>query len=108
MLGATNVTAEPFSFHDATLASVRMDWASGTCWLEFAGSPLHPGPFHVRIERVEQLVVPRQAPWGESVSVLELKEPQPGRYEFEMQSGDTLVVVAPNNSSKPTPLRGAA
>jgi hypothetical protein len=102
------VTEQPFSFHDATLLSARLDWASRTCWLEFRGSPTHPEPFHVRFEHVEELVVSNRAPWGPSASVLELREHQPGRYELEMQSGDTVVVVAPNNSSKPTPLRGAA
>lgn len=99
-LGATKVTNQPFSLHDATLVSVRLDWASGACWLEFAGSPDHPGPFHLRFEHVEELAVPKQEPWGRSVSVLEFREVQQGRYEIVMQSGDTLVVVAPNMAFK--------
>ena len=39
------------------------------------------------------LVVPATWPWSQSVSVLSAAEVAPGRYAFEMQSGDTIAVV---------------
>jgi hypothetical protein len=94
--------------HDATLVAIRFDWATRTCTLEFAGAPDLLEPFAVVFSDVTELVVPAHQAWGSSVSVLEVVEQGPGRYDFAMQSGDTITVVASNNSFKPTPLRGAA
>lgn len=92
--------------HDASLVAVRFDWSSRTCQFEFAGASLIPGPFTVTFTDVAELAIPAGCPWGPSVSVLKVKDTGLGRYEFEMQSGDTITVVAPNNSFKPEPLRG--
>jgi len=94
--------------HDASLVAIRFDWPSQTCSLEFAGSPQHPERFTLTFNGVTELLVPASHPWGSSVSVLSAQDTGTGRYEFAMQSGDTITVVAPNNSFKPTPLRGAA
>lgn len=49
---------------------------------------------------VTKLVVPASYPWGSSISVLEFRDKGEGLYELAMQSGDTIVVVAPNISFK--------
>ena|SRR5690606_25708157 len=94
--------------HDATLVGVRFDWSTRTCVLEFLGAPSLLEPFAIEFSNVRELVVPAMEPWGPSASVLEVVALQPGSYDFVMQSGDTIRVVAPNHSFKPTPLRGAA
>ena len=94
--------------HDATLVAIRFDWTARTCVLEFAGAPSFQEPFLVEFCGVTELVVPAAAEWGPSDSVLEVIDHGEGRYDFSMQSGDTIRIVAPNNSFKPTPLRGAA
>lgn len=94
--------------HDATLVAIRFEWTTRTCALEFAGAPAFPEPFVVEFTNVSELVVPAANTWGTSVSVLEVHDLGTGRYDFAMQSGDTIRVVAPNNSFEPTPLRGSA
>ena len=94
--------------HDATLVAVRFDWLSRTCAFEFAGAPSLLEPFVVEFSGVTELVVPAREEWGPSDSVLEVIDQGGGRFDFSMQSGDIIRVVAPNNSFKPTPLRGAA
>ena len=94
--------------HDASLVAIRFDWSTRTCVIEFAGAPSLVEPFAITFNGVTELLVPSGFPWGPSVSVLEVTYQGSGRYDFAMQSGDTITVVAPNNSFKPTPLRGAA
>lgn len=60
------------------------------------------GSFSLLFQDVTELLVPAANPWGSSPSVLEAKELAAGRYEFTMQSGDIISVVAPNYSFKPT------
>ena len=94
--------------HDATLVTIRFDWATRTCNFDFAGSPQLIESFTVTFTDVIELVIPANWPWGRSVSVLEARDNGSGRHEFEMQTGDIIVVVVgPNNSFKPTPHRGA-
>jgi hypothetical protein len=91
--------------HDATLVAIRFDWATRTCTLEFAGAPDLLEPFAVVFSDVTELVVPAHQAWGSSVSVLEVVEQGPGRYDFAMQSGDTITVVASNNSCMDSPCK---
>ena len=81
------------ALHDATLVSIRFDWASRTCAFDFAGAPSHMEPFSISFSSVSELAVPAAYPCGPSVSVLSAKDVGGGRYEFEMQSGDTISVV---------------
>lgn len=94
--------------HDASLVAVRFDWPTRTCHFDFSGAPQITHPFTVTFTGVTELVISAVVPWGHSVSVLEVKVSGAGRYEFAMQSGDTITVVAPNNSLMPTPQRGSA
>ena len=80
--------------HDATLLAIRFDWATRTCSFDFRGAPLLLKPFTIAFTDVKELLIPADWPWGRSVSVLEARDTGSGRYEFEMQTGDTIVVVA--------------
>ena len=79
--------------HDATLIAIRFEWASRTCTFDFAGTPSHLDPFSISFNSVSELKLPAAYPWGHSVSVLSAKDAGGGRYEFEMQSGDTISLV---------------
>lgn len=92
--------------HDATLVAIRFDWATRTCTFEFAGAPSLLEPFFVVFSDVTELVLPARQAWGASGSVLEVVEQGAGRYDFAMQSGDIITVVAPNNPFTSNPLRG--
>lgn len=80
--------------HDATLLTIRFDWATRTCNVDFSGVPKSSEPFTIAFADVTELVIPAEWSWGRSVSVLEARDAGAGRYEFEMQSGDTIVVVS--------------
>lgn len=80
--------------HDATLHAIQFDWPSRTCTFTLSGGPDLPGDFIATLQRVSMLSVSAIQPWGESVSILEAAEVSAGRFEFAMQSGDTITVVA--------------
>lgn len=80
--------------HDATLLTIRFDWATRTCNFDFSGVPQLLEPFTITFMGVTELVIPADWPWGRSVSVSDARDTGAGRYEFEMQTGDTIVVVA--------------
>lgn len=80
--------------HDATFLSIHFDWAERRCIFGFQGSPSLPYPFSLIFTEVSHFVVPVELPWGRSVSVLEATESGVGRFEFKMQSGDVIVVMA--------------
>ena len=87
----------PFSLrqlHDATLIAVRFDWVGRTCLLEFAGAPSLAEPFALMFFQVSEVSIPASAPWGPSTSVLEGRNNGNGRYEFAMQSGDTIAILS--------------
>lgn len=94
--------------HDATLYAIHFDWPSRTCTFTLSGGPELPGDVIATFQSVSMLSIPATQPWGESVSILEAAEVSAGRFEFAMQSGDTITVVAPSISFQRTPLRGAA
>jgi hypothetical protein len=84
--------------HDASLEAVRFDWKTRTCSFDFQGSPGRPQPFSLTFVEVSALQIPASFPWGPSVSVLEFRNDGSGRFEFQMQSGDTLVVASASSS----------
>ncbi len=79
--------------HDATLLAIRFEWATRACHFDFSGVPQRLEPFTITFMDVTELVIPAEWPWGRSVSVLDARDTGAGRYEFEMQSGDTIVVL---------------
>ena len=68
------------------------------CSFDFLGSPNRPQPFSLTFVEVSALQIPASLPWGPSVSVLEFRSGGSGRFEFEMQSGDTIAVVSGDSS----------
>lgn len=94
MIATQKTTPALDQLHDATLLAIRFDWATRTCNFDFSGVPQLLEPFTITFMDVTELVIPAEWPWGRSVSVLDAKDTGVGRYEFEMQSGDTIVVVA--------------
>ena len=82
--------------HDATFASVHIDWADGSAELRLL---VHKGkPVVLRAEGLKLINVPKREPWGPSVSVNEIRGPIPAddglRMEIELQSGDTVAIDA--------------
>jgi hypothetical protein len=80
--------------HDATLRAIRLDWSTGDLHLELSAA-LHEGSSsHVLLQATEVTLLrcPRQAPWGWSVSVNEVRttSTQSGRtrLEVEVQRGE--------------------
>ena len=80
--------------HDATLHAIHFDWSSSTCTLNLSGGPELSADFTATLHGVSMLSVPAAQPWGKSVSILKAAEVSAGRFEFAMQSGDTITVVA--------------
>ena len=81
--------------HDATLLSIKLDWAEKVCTFDFVGAPSIPHAFSLVWSDVQELVIPRKDEWGPSVSVMSAKNCGDNRYEIQMQSGDTIVIVSP-------------
>lgn len=79
--------------HDASLMAIRFDWPSRTCSFDFSAVRGHMEPFSITFSGVRELAIPAAYPWGPSISVLSAKDSGGGRYEFAMQSGDTICVV---------------
>ena len=94
------MTSSIAKLHDASLVAINFDWQARTCSFNFSGAPHKLEPFTVTFHNVTELLIPANYPWGTSVSVLELREKGEGLYELAMQSGDTIRLLAPNNSFK--------
>src|SRR6266404_2436553 len=82
--------------HDWTLRSISVDWEAGTATISLTWASL---PAAVIAHGVQDLRIPRKLEWGHSVSVNSTRGPDPiedGLFSFsiEMQSGDTVEVVA--------------
>jgi hypothetical protein len=94
--------------HDASLVGIHFDWTSRTCHFEFTGAPRPLERFTLTFIGVTERVIPASRAWGSSVTIFSAQLVGAGRYEFAMQSGDTITVVAPNNSLELRSLCGAA
>src|SRR4051812_16000640 len=78
--------------HDAVLAAAHVSWEAARCDLR-----VYPLGIHAHwlvFEGFTALEFPRHAPWGPSVSINCVREPQPGTFEIELQSGDVLRIAA--------------
>jgi hypothetical protein len=77
--------------HDAILREVCFAWEAGCCTLNV-----------VTVDSEQQLVftgvtelnVPKEQPWGPSVSINSARESGPNKFEVELQSGDVLRLQA--------------
>lgn len=85
--------------HDATLKTITVSWQDSLVRLEFITSD---GPNHVvsiAAIGVSKVIIPHEKPWGDSVSVNEIRLLQSPtkegiQLEIEMQSGDTILIEA--------------
>lgn len=90
------IRLDELRLHDATLVSIFVDWGAGTANILFriAGGLESV----VSASGVSSLVVPREQPWGPSVSVnaalVSVTADGRTRLTIEMQSGDEIVVDA--------------
>lgn len=84
--------------HDATLVDLHLDWKTGVLTISLRMGIPRAGVFQLRGNRISLLDCPRRFPWGASVSVNDVRgpssSPEGERLEIEVQSGDTLVVIA--------------
>jgi hypothetical protein len=85
--------------HDATLIRIALLWEEGKFIVQLrTGSPSFP-QVQILAVRGQYLECPRRHPWGESVSINEIRGPLhtangSKRLEIEMQSGDVIVLEA--------------
>ena len=82
--------------HDAVMSQVIVDWKAREVCIHVKPNQivgLVAGDWVVKFSLFSQVNVPRMEPWGESLFVNTLKA-DGSRYEIEMQSGDTIVVLA--------------
>jgi hypothetical protein len=86
--------------HDATLRAVRLDWGAGRADLELTAAltPSQSSLVRVQATEVTLLRCPRQAPWGWSASVNEVRIASTNsggmRLEVAIQSGDVIEIEA--------------
>jgi hypothetical protein len=80
------------SLHDATLVSLRVNWADGTCIAEVEHGTL--GRCVLTLSAMSYLTLPRKQSWGRSISINSFSMPSSGQYEIEMQSGDLIRIEA--------------
>jgi hypothetical protein len=81
------------SVHDAVLQGVSVDWSRGICRVML--TPVGAGYiYELWFNELTELIVPRNQPWGRSVSVNCTRQPESGYFEIEMQSGDVLKIRA--------------
>jgi hypothetical protein len=76
--------------HDATLHTIRIDWRAGVCTLMLDAAS---GSHELIFTGLLGIAIPREQPWGPSVSINDVRE-RDGGYEIEVQSGDVLRIVA--------------
>jgi hypothetical protein len=79
---------EGTGLHDATLECVTMNWekAEVGATVVLLGGVVATLTFY----EVTAAVLPRELPWGPSTSINNAKTLPDGKYEIEMQSGDSL------------------
>jgi hypothetical protein len=78
--------------HDAILRDVHVAWTQGSCTIDL--STVHDGEVRLVFVNISRITIPREKPWGPSVSVNTLRESKPGSVEIEVQSGDVICIEA--------------
>jgi hypothetical protein len=91
--------------HDWTFQSISVDWKAGTATFSLTWSG---NSVALVAHGVRDLHIPRRFDWGPSVSVNKSHGPSPIedgllRFSMEMQSGDTIEVVAAKFDLPPPP-----
>ncbi len=85
--------------HDAILDRIEVSWGQGLIHLHIRVGGSNDGSFCIKAEEALYLECPRRQPWGDSISINEVKELHGNgsatkRLEIEMQSGDLIIVEA--------------
>jgi hypothetical protein len=81
--------------HDMSLVRIAVEWKAGLCNADIDGAVITDVPSaQLRWIGVTEVGIPRSFPWGPSISINKARGPVDGRYEVEMQSGDTIVILA--------------
>jgi len=81
---------EALPLHDSTLVSVDMSWKEARCKMTLL---LSTGKHRLDFSNVTMVRIPRESPWGPSVSVNSASV-KDGVVAIEMQSGDTIVIAS--------------
>jgi hypothetical protein len=95
----TDQAQQPWQWlHDATIHDLHLDWKSGTLVIKLRVGRPQQGTVHLKGSNLSFLECPRRFPWGESISINDIRgpihTPRGERLEIEIQSGDILVMVA--------------
>jgi hypothetical protein len=81
--------------HDMSLVRIAVEWKAGLCTADIYGAVIPDvSGAQLRWIGVTEVEIPRSFPWGPSISINKAHGPIDGRYEVEIQSGDTIVVRA--------------
>jgi hypothetical protein len=78
--------------HDATLLFANLDWRKGNLTLLIEMTPAKSG--RLIFSGLAGLTIPREFPWGSSVSINCARNTETDAFEIEMQSGDVLLIQA--------------
>lgn len=87
------------SLHDATLETIEMRWDAGEVILRIRTGDTEQPRREIIASAVRRLAVPRELPWGPSVSINRVRGPTDleGGVAFidvEMQTGDVIRIEA--------------
>jgi hypothetical protein len=79
--------------HDAIVQTAAVHWPSATC--KFLFDPVAVGQVQeLAFAGLTELTLPRQQPWGPSSFVNKVRDPEPGCFQLQMQSGDVIQIRA--------------
>ena len=91
---------------DATLVDVQLDWISGVMRLALRPKGTVGASQSIVATNLRSLQCPRRFPWGDSVTIDELRPPvetnEGSQIEIQMQSGDLVIVLAQSFELQPT------
>lgn len=82
--------------HDWTLVSIYVDWAKSFARIDLLSNE---GQRQIIVRGLSNLRIPKENPWGPSVSINRCKGPiamtgTKKRFSIEIQSGDILEIIA--------------
>ena len=87
------------SIHDATLSAISVSWAAARCDIRLL--PVGLAPHMLVFEGFTSIELPRRESWGPSSSINSSSEQMTGKFEIELQSGDTLRIEAKHWTFRP-------
>lgn len=90
---------DALSIHDATLSAIYVNWEAARCDIRLLSVGLPP---HLLVfEGFANIQLPRRESWGPSSSVNKSMELEGGKFEIELQSGDTIQIEAAHWEFRP-------